>query len=825
MKQSKSRTKWVNVIAAPLLALAPLAQAQTPPGGLPMPSFADFGDPGDLFGFNITVDGDWMVATNYDREAFYVYQRSGTGWSRRQRIVPPTLGVNFFRTPSLVANRLVLSRPFDVGATPSGSGTIYIYERPAAGVDFALAATIRPSDSQNGDRFGYGLAQSADRVFVGASARDEGANVDQGVVYVFRNTGGNWTEEARLAPADTGAGARFGQDLAYDGQDLLVGAQRHQPTPTTRGAAYVFRLQGGGWTQVQKIVEPGVPGSGTTSFGVELSADAGRAFIHGYGWNSEYLFSRDASGVWGSPQRLDEVATFSGTGFLPNAVSDTDLRGNTLVVTSGSAVTYTPAFIAGPGFAFSFSISNSAPPNRTGFVQLDPDEWGGSIQLATSGSSPSVVIGLPYADASTTAVDQGAIQHHRMNPLTGCGPDCLGIGAALGRIWHGSGNSPDRLGEAIAMDGEWMAVGAAGADAGGVDSGSVHFLQREAGTWQLRQSLSNRRACALGMAGDLAALGECEATADGISGRGKVSVWKRQVSGTWQFLCELTPSTPEARYFGNNIAMSANSIWVSRFNATFQNPGIDTFSSPNPTCASAQALPGPPEFLSQSPSSTAINGAFGVVVQNPLGSSPPTTVPTLRVFEQIAGIWTQTQLIDGPGWTGIFAGSFGNVALDGNRMAAATTVRLPNSIEIRHEVRLYENNGAGYQLARTISAPAGVRYGGLLALRGDTLLLSDDSLGMNSGIAVHRFSTGLREQTLTVSGLTIEDDVPSRLVMSNETDALIGWPLLDRNGANNAGMVYTAQFLTRSTNAWSLAPVQAAPGPDRIFSHFFEDTP
>ncbi len=38
-----------------------VAQAQVAPGGLPIPTYADFGDPNDQFGSVIDADGDWMV--------------------------------------------------------------------------------------------------------------------------------------------------------------------------------------------------------------------------------------------------------------------------------------------------------------------------------------------------------------------------------------------------------------------------------------------------------------------------------------------------------------------------------------------------------------------------------------------------------------------------------------------------------------------------------------------------------------------------------------------------------------------------------------------
>lgn len=154
------------------------ALAQTPLGGLPIPVSADFGDPFDNIGDALTVDGNWAVITGSHAEAFYGYQRLPSGgWTRRQRIVPPTLAQTFIRTPHLRGNRLLISSPFDDTQLPN-SGTVYLYERSGGGAPFALTATLRPADAQAADRFGYGLAQDDDRLFIGASSRDEGGSIN-----------------------------------------------------------------------------------------------------------------------------------------------------------------------------------------------------------------------------------------------------------------------------------------------------------------------------------------------------------------------------------------------------------------------------------------------------------------------------------------------------------------------------------------------------------------------------------------------------------------------------------------------------------------------
>ncbi len=288
----------ILVLAAVLLSPGP-AVGQVPPGGVPIPTQADFGDPDDRFGAEIAVDGEWAVVTGLVGEAYFVYQRVGGTWTRRQRLVPPTLGQAGKEGIDLRGNRLLITRAFGEGY--ANQGRLWVYERAAPGADFALVATITPDTSQAGDRFGYGLDQSDDRIFVGASGRQETV-ANQGAAYVFRLIGGNWVQEAKLVMPDPTVADRYGFGLAYDGQDLLIGARQHRPpggATTRRGAVYVYRLQAGTWAQVQKLEQPVAVTQGT-QFGYDVVAENGRAVISApfSGVPAVHVADRDGAGVW-----------------------------------------------------------------------------------------------------------------------------------------------------------------------------------------------------------------------------------------------------------------------------------------------------------------------------------------------------------------------------------------------------------------------------------------------------------------------------------------------------------------------------------------------
>ena len=110
---------------------------------------------------------------------------------------------------------------------------------------------------------------------MGAPYRDG----QKGAAYIFDLSGGNWTETADISLGTVGvSGDRFGYSVALDGSRALVGAVMRDGET---GAAYIFDLSGGNWT------EPAVISLGTVSvssefFGYSVALDGNRALVGAY---------------------------------------------------------------------------------------------------------------------------------------------------------------------------------------------------------------------------------------------------------------------------------------------------------------------------------------------------------------------------------------------------------------------------------------------------------------------------------------------------------------------------------------------------------------
>ena len=59
----------------------------------------------------------------------------------------------------------------------------------------------------------------------------------------------NFHQRQKITSTPRGVGAQFGNAVAIDGNTMVVGAQFDGTTASQAGAAFVFVLSGGTWTQ------------------------------------------------------------------------------------------------------------------------------------------------------------------------------------------------------------------------------------------------------------------------------------------------------------------------------------------------------------------------------------------------------------------------------------------------------------------------------------------------------------------------------------------------------------------------------------------------
>ena len=134
---------------------------------------------------------------------------------------------------------------------------------------------VLAGDGDAGDRFGWSVSLSGDRMVVGASYHDVGGNSDQGSAYVYeRNASGEWVQKAQLTAFDGAVGDRFGRSVSLSGDRLVVGAYGDSfGAGWGQGSAYVFEYNGTDWGMGQKLTANDGEAGDEFGFSVSISGD------------------------------------------------------------------------------------------------------------------------------------------------------------------------------------------------------------------------------------------------------------------------------------------------------------------------------------------------------------------------------------------------------------------------------------------------------------------------------------------------------------------------------------------------------------------------
>lgn len=226
------------------------------------------------FGSAIALNGDIAAVgapgadgPTEDAGAVYLYKRGADGWQELDTLSLENVGVG-----ASLGNSVDLEEGWlAAGASglQSGRGAVYLY-REAGGVWQEQARLLPPATDGNGfASFGSALDLDAGTLAAGGPGHD-GESKDAGLVMVYRLTdAGSWSEGTPLLPDAPVAGERFGSDVALDGERLLVGAAGVDDAE----AAYLFEYRSGAWQQVARLTEELGESGGGYGAAVALQGD------------------------------------------------------------------------------------------------------------------------------------------------------------------------------------------------------------------------------------------------------------------------------------------------------------------------------------------------------------------------------------------------------------------------------------------------------------------------------------------------------------------------------------------------------------------------
>ena len=380
-------------------------------------------------------------------------------------------------TLSMLALGCACARPPASEPTPGEPAAGATVAVPVAAATVATAADPRyletrleAADKGPFDQLGYSLAIAGDTLVAGAHLDDD-RGLDAGAVYVFRRRGEpstGWVEEAKLHPGDAAELVRFGNAVAASGELLIAGAHLDNRHSERAGAAYVFERRRDGWAQQTRLVPRDVAPS--QHFGQSVGLDGEVAIVGAHGdaergqvTGAAYVFRREASG-WRQEAKLtaDDAEVF-------------DLFGMAVAIDGELAVVGANGEDERGRTAGAAYVFRHTPSGWRQEAKLTADDGTdlGELGKAVAISGDTVVAG---ADGSHCAAGKfcGAAYVFRNSDGGWQQEARLGASDAI---------AADRFGNAVAISGETILVGAHFTDDAGIGSGSAYVFARGPEGW------------------------------------------------------------------------------------------------------------------------------------------------------------------------------------------------------------------------------------------------------------------------------------------------------------------------------------------------------
>lgn len=239
------------------------------------------GEQREYFGWGADVDGDTviigsplLVRGGTDRGGAFSFERSGGAWPMDVEFFAGR-GQEFGYCISVERDQVMIGVP----GADNDDGEMFIFDRSNG--EWELVRGLEAPDSQSGDRFGAAVAIRGDLAVAGAYGDDD-SGYNSGSAHVFGISGKRWEWASKLVPREVTESDLFGFSVAVAGRQILVGAPQHDGTGFDSGAVFVFEAdEKGDWGEIDRLT----PGDGASGdqFGYSLAASSELAVIGAIG--------------------------------------------------------------------------------------------------------------------------------------------------------------------------------------------------------------------------------------------------------------------------------------------------------------------------------------------------------------------------------------------------------------------------------------------------------------------------------------------------------------------------------------------------------------
>lgn len=285
-------------------------------------------------------------------------------------------------------NLAIVGSAYD-DATNTNQGSAYIVTKSIPSNTWTEQAKLVASDPIDSANFGYSVSISGDgtTAIVGAAGNARAA-------YIFINSGGSWSQQAKLTGDSSGY---FGWAvlLSSDGNTAFVSDPYYDDSPLTdSGTVYVFTRSGVTWTQVTPLLTASDK-SASASFGISLALSKNNNFLivgangDSDGKGAAYVFTNGGSGSTYTEQtKLTADDKQNGDQF--GASVATSYIGDVAVIGAKYEST-TPT--TSNGAAYVFTRSNTTWTQRDKLLsnsKVNAEYFGSSVAVSNDGAIAAI---------------------------------------------------------------------------------------------------------------------------------------------------------------------------------------------------------------------------------------------------------------------------------------------------------------------------------------------------------------------------------------------------------------------------------------------------
>ena len=189
----------------------------------------------DYFGISVSISGDYVVVGSHlhntdgndNQGKAYVFKRTNTTWAQESALFADdgAIGDLFGFSVSISGDYVIVSSHLHNSNGNNNQGKAYIFKR--TDTSWAQEATLLANDGLSNDQFSASVSISGDYAIIGSYLHDINGIFGIGKAYVFRRSGTSWIQEEALVAGDGEGGSNFGLSVAISSNNTIVGSLHH----------------------------------------------------------------------------------------------------------------------------------------------------------------------------------------------------------------------------------------------------------------------------------------------------------------------------------------------------------------------------------------------------------------------------------------------------------------------------------------------------------------------------------------------------------------------------------------------------------------------